>query len=203
MFPPVTALAASLSEVPSRIGDPEGFLSESDAYLAKYGTFRTESNALASYLNSVPVNYYNWGNLDDVNPSPVIVPPFSTMPAMTDNGLTFTGRADGQMTSMFALVGHQNSVGTLLDALTVFTNASAPIPDSSRPTLAEVAEPPSRAMTVEQIEAASVAFHTSLGQYADKLGQLSSYLHNQVTAQEDFGLLGSPVTQSEDYGVLP
>jgi hypothetical protein len=203
MFPPVTTLAASISEVPSRIGDPDNFLSESDAYIAKYGTFRTESNALASYLNAAAVNFYNWGNLDDVNPAPVLVPAFSQLPSVTDNGPTFTSRADGQMASMYALVGHQNSVGTLLDTLTLFTGASAFIPDAHRPVLAEVAEPPSRAMTAAQIEVASVAFHTSLAQYADKLGQLSSYLHSQVTAQEDFGLLGSPVTQSEDYGVLP
>jgi hypothetical protein len=204
MFPPVSPLADSSTQAPSRIGDPDNFPSESDAFMSRYETFRQQSNTLALYLNSAPVNYYNWGLISDTNPAPLVIPLFPELPSsQIDPGQLFAAKADAQISAMYRLTGDQNSVGTLVDILTAFTEATSLIADPERPVIGSVPEPPSRLNSVEQLEINAQNFHASVASYGNAISHLATFLYNKVVGGEDYGVIGQPVTQSEDFGVLP
>lgn len=196
-FPSVTALPAT----PSRIGDPDNFGGEAQVFLAAFGTWRTQSNSFASYLNSLPFNQFNWGTLAQTNPTHVPVAAIPARPSTTLPGLAFASAADTVWAAQQALSAMQNTLGAYADTLSGFSGAVTFVADGTRPSISTLTTVPARGQARSAFNSNSVSFYESVAVYAQSAAALSSWFY-ELISPDNFGLIGEAITLTDDWGTL-
>jgi len=196
-YPSVTPLPAT----PSRVGDPDNFGGEAQVFLAAFTTWRTQSNSFASYLNTLPFNQYNWGTLVQVNPAHVPAAEIPARPSVAMPGLAFASAADTVWMGLQSLSVMQNSLGAYADILSGFSEAMAFVADVTRPAIGLLTTNPARGQSQSVFNSNSTAFYESVAVYAQSADALSSWFY-EIISPDNYGLIGDPITLSEDWGTL-
>lgn len=184
---------------PSRVGDPDNFYIESSAFLDAFLDYESESNAYKNYVNALPIDGWNWGNLTEVNPTQpaiVLMPP---MPSAGDNGLEFTTKADTFLNSLEEFSFTQNLVGDYIDDLAAIGYTASFMADANRPVLSALTTAPARGQAQAVFEANSQAWGTAIINYVFNLNDFSNYYKGLLTDADDFGLVTQAATDTIDY----
>lgn len=152
-YPTVTTLPTA----PSRISNPENFVTESALFLAALPNFREQTNTLSSYINSVIPNKYNFGSIS--SPSPT----FPNIQQYTGSVIT-TGVASVEYISSIdifyedlqAYSSKLNDVGSWIDD--VVSNQGVVSYDLDKPMVSGITYPHSRNQTREDFNSSAELF---------------------------------------------
>ncbi len=135
-YPAITTLPSA----PSRLGDPNNFVTESLDFLEAQIDFTDECNAISTYLNTAKFDSFEWGNLSAITGSaPVSITHFinAAPSTVTLSGSVLADAIDDMLASMVAFVPDANTVGEWIDTV---EDPSAPaVDDPSRPVVTTIA----------------------------------------------------------------
>jgi hypothetical protein len=198
-YPAISTLPAS----PSRLGDPNNFITESLAFLDAQAGFTSGCNAVSSYLNAAKFDAYNWGDLSAVTGgAPVYITNFvvaaPSVPPL--NGPDLANAVDSVLSSMVAFVPDANTVGTWIDTL---VNPSAPtVVDPTRPTVSSVNVTPLRNDGELPFESKAIAFYGSARLFSTSLQQFADYVATFSGGLEDWDSIAITYTDTDDWGLI-
>ena len=194
---------ATLPTAPSRLGEPEDFVSQSLDFLEAQIDFVSDCNAAADYLNDAQFDPFNWGDLSTITgSSPVsitnfIAPP-PTFPTSTGSALALS--VDELLASMVAFVPDANDVGEWIDGL---VDPLAPVVnDPLRPTISAVTETPLRNDGQLVFENKSISFYSSARQFSLSLQSLADYVATFSSGYEDWDSIAVNYTDTDDWGFI-
>ena len=191
-YPSVTPLP----EAASRINDPANFGGEAQVFLAAFTTWRTQSNSLASYVNTAPLNIWNWGTLADINPMQVLLATISALPVAA--GLAWAGTQDTLWATMKLASNNQNGLGAFVDAVGALTG---PATDPDRVSASLMTMPPTRGQARADFNSTSGTFYQSARTYQVNLNLVSDYFYLAISP-DDYGVIGDTITATDDWGIL-
>jgi hypothetical protein len=195
---------AALPAAPSRLGDPTNFYAESLTFLEAQQDFADECNAVRTYLNDAQFNVNDWGLVSDpitggsattISNFPAAAP---TNPPLT--GYELISAIDDMLVDLAAFVSDGNTVASYIDG---FTDPAAPVVvDPARPTVAPVADSQARTDTPAHFNSAAITFYNSARSFALTLDSLSEYVTDYLSGTEDWALITTSHTSSEDWGSI-
>lgn len=194
---------STLPVAPSRIGDPDNFVTESLAFLEAQVDFVTECNAVASYFNSANFDQNNWGDLSPVGEvSPVYITNFINAAPSTTllSGAPLAIAIDGLLASMVAFVPDANNVSAWID--TVVDPLAPVIVDPARPTISTIAATPLRNDGKSEFESKSIAFYSSAHLFSTSFQQYANYISTFSVSDEDWGEIAVTYTETDDWGLI-
>ena len=180
--PTVTALPTA----PSRISNPENFVTESALFLAALPKFREQTNTLSSYINSVIPNKYNFGSIS--TPSPT----FPNIQQYTGSVVT-TGVASVEYISSIDVFyedlqiysSNLNNVGIWVD--TVVANQGVVSYYLDKPMVSGITYPHSRNQTREDFNNSAELFTETGINNINSLYQSVWYIDLICHQPDDFG----------------
>lgn len=184
---------------PSRVGDPDNFYVESSAFLDAFLDYESESNAYKNYINSLPIDGWNWGSLTEINPTQPTITLMPPMPDSSDNGLQFTTKADDFLVALESFSYTQNLVGAYIDDLAAIGYTATFLSDANRPILSALTTAPARGQSQSVFENNSIAWGASIITYVINLNSFSNYYKGLLTDDDDFGLVTQTATVTIDY----
>jgi hypothetical protein len=194
---------ATLPVAPSRIGDPNNFITESLAFLDAQVDFVADCNAVSSYFNSAYFDQYNWGDLSPTGEvSPVYITNFINAAPSTTllSGLPLASAIDSLLASMTAFVPDANDVGEWID--TIVDPLAPVIVDPARPTISTISATPLRNDGQLEFESKSIAFYTSANLFSTSLQQFANYVATFSLSDEDWGGIEVTYTETDDWGFI-
>lgn len=181
-YPTVTALPTA----PSRISNPENFVTESALFLAALPNFREQTNTLSSYINSVIPNKYNFGRISISSPT------FPNIQQYTGSVVT-TGTASVEYISSIDIFyedlqiysSNLNSVG--LWVYTVVANQGVVSYDLDKTMVSGITYPHSRNQTREDFNNSAELFTETGADNINSLYQSVWYIDLICHQPDDFG----------------
>lgn len=194
-------LVTPLPESPSRSGDPDNFLTEADFYLGAQINYRTQSNNLATYLNGISINMWNWGGLFDSNPTYIPVTLVGAVPVAGESGKVFTLKMDNLLNDKELFSYDQNTAADFIDGLQALVG-TMPSSDGLRPTITQISATPARSDTILVFEDKAVAYYEGFKVYNTTFRSLIDYMKVTLLDPEDWGLVSDAVTSTDDYGLI-
>lgn len=189
-------MTAPLPPAASRVGDPDNFVAEADLFLSRLAPFRTEANALATYVNAAPLNIWNWGLITDINPLPAYLTQIAARPFAP--GVAWANAQDSLWASLEAMSYTIDGVGEFVDDVGALTGATI---DPERPLASMLSVAPARGQPQATFNTNSGAFYDSADIYTTNLNTLSGYFYLAISP-DDFGLTTTPSTITIDWGTL-
>jgi hypothetical protein len=194
---------STLPVAPSRLGDPDNFVSESLAFLDAQVDFVSDCNAVASYLNTAKFDAFEWGDLSAITgSSPVSITNFiATPPSIpTVTGTALASSIDTLLASMVAFVPDANIVGTWID--TIEDPLAPVVTDPARPTVSTVSDTPSRNDGQLTFESKAVSFYISASQFSTSMQQFANYVGSFSSGFEDWNGIDVVYTETDDWGLI-
>lgn len=198
-YPAITALPSA----PSRLGDPDNFITESLAFLDAQVDFVSDCNAVSSYLNTAKFDPYEWGNLSAITGSaPVFITHFINAAPSTASlsGTALADAIDELLYSMVAFVPDANTVGEWID--TVEDPAAPEIIDPSRPTVSTIADTPLRNDGQLAFESKAVAFYGSARLFSTSMQAFADYVGSFSSGYEDWNGISVVYDEQDDWGFI-
>lgn len=198
-YPAITTLPSA----PSRLGDPNNFITESLAFLDAQADFVSDCNAVSSYLNTAKFDPYEWGNLSAITGSaPVFITHFiNAAPSTTTlSGTALADAIDELLYSMVAFVPDANTVGEWID--TVEDPTAPEIIDPSRPTVSTIAETPLRNDGQLVFESKAVAFYGSARLFSTSMQTFADYVGSFSSGYEDWNGISVVYDEQDDWGFI-
>lgn len=194
---------STLPSAPSRLGDPNNFITESLAFLDAQVDFVSDCNAVSSYLNAAKFNPYEWGNLSAITGSaPVSITHFINAAPSTValSGTALADAIDELLYSMVAFVPDANTVGEWID--TVEDPTAPEIVDPSRPTVSTIADTPLRNDGQLAFESKAVAFYGSARLFSTSMQTFADYVGSFSSGYEDWNGISVVYTETDDWGFI-
>lgn len=199
---PVPTIAA-LPAPPSRIGDPDNFVTESLAFLDAQSRFANECTSVATYLNAAKFDPFNWGDLGPVTgTSPVgITNPIAPAPTNPPFfGESLTDGIDDLLASFNPFIAEANIVVAWIDS-----QASPSFPetiDPDRPVIPIVNPSPLRNDGQDQFESKSLPFYGSAHIFSTSLQNMADYVAVFSSGSEDWDKIDIIHTETDDWGSI-
>lgn len=199
-YPIISALPAA----PSRLGDPDNFVTESLAFLDAQVDFVSDCNAVSTYFNTLKfTNPFDWGDLSPVTgSSPVYITNFIAAPPVVPptTGTQLAGAIDTVLASMVPFVTEANAVGAWVET---FEDPLAPvIVDPARPTVSTVTATPLRNDGQLTFESKSIAFYGSARLFSTAMQQFADYVASFSSGLEDWDSITVSYTETDDWGLI-
>lgn len=195
----ITAMPAS----PSRLGDPDNFVTESLAFLDAQADFATECSNIATYLNDAKFDPYNWGDLGPITgSSPVSITNFI---AAAPNAQVVSGQAladgiDDLLATFNPFISDANTVCVWMDG--EIDPAHPVIVDPARPVVPTVNASPLRNDGLETFEVKAAAFYGSARAFSVTLQSMANYVAGFSSGYEDWDGIDTTHTETDDWGFI-
>lgn len=198
-YPAISTLPAA----PSRLGDPDNFVTESLAFLDAQIDFVSDCNAVSTYLNSANFDPYEWGDLSAITgSSPVSITNFiNAAPVVPPlSGAPLADAIDDLLASMVAFVPDANTVGAWIDTL---EDPLAPVTiDPARPTVSTVAATPLRNDGQLVFESKAISFYGSARAFSTTMQAFANYVATFSSGYEDWNGIDVVYTETDDWGFI-
>lgn len=198
-YPAISTLPAA----PSRLGDPDNFVTESLAFLDAQVDFVSDCNAVSTYLNSANFDPYEWGDLSAITgSSPVSITNFiNAAPVVPPlSGAPLADAIDDLLASMVAFVPDANTVGAWIDTL---EDPLAPVTiDPARPTVSTVAATPLRNDGQLVFESKAISFYGSARAFSTTMQAFANYVATFSSGYEDWNGIDVVYTETDDWGFI-
>jgi hypothetical protein len=198
-YPAITTLPSA----PSRLGDPDNFVTESLNFLDAQIDFTDECNAVSTYLNAAKFDPFEWGNLSAITGSaPVSITHFINAAPSTINlsGSALADAIDDMLASMVAFIPDANTVGEWID--TVEDPTAPEVDDPSRPTVTTIAPTPLRNDGELVFESKAIAFYGSARSFSISMQNFADYVGSFSSGYEDWNGISVVYTEQDDWGFI-
>lgn len=195
----ITAMPAA----PSRLGDPDNFVTESLAFLDAQDGFADECTGISNYLNAAKFDPYNWGNLGPISgSSPVLIENFiSTAPTNPPlSGLQLADAIDALLATFGPFITDANTVCAWLDG--EIDPAHPVIVDPSRPVMPIVNPSPLRNDGQIAFESKALSFYGSASTFSVALQNMANYVAGFSSGYEDWDGIDTVYTDADDWGFI-
>jgi hypothetical protein len=198
-YPAITTLPSA----PSRLGDPDNFVTESLDFLDAQIDFTDECNAISTYLNTAKFDPFEWGNLSAITGSaPVAITHFinAAPSTITLTGSVLADAIDDLLASMVAFVPDANTVGEWIDTV---EDPSAPeVVDPTRPVVSTIAPTPLRNDGQIVFESKANAFYGSARSFSITMQNFADYVGSFSSGYEDWNGIDVVYDEQDDWGFI-
>jgi len=192
-----------MPSAPSRLGDPNNFVTESLAFLDAQVAFVSDCNSVGVYLNTVKFDPYSWGDLSAITGSAAVsisnfiaTPP--SIPSLS--GAPLGDAIDSLLATVKAFVPDANAVGLWID--TLVDPAAPSIADPSRPIISSVSATPLRNDGQTAFDTKSAAFYGSASAFSQSLQGFADYVGTFSSGYEDWLSISTTHTDIDDWGFI-
>ena len=194
-------LVTTLPISPSRLSRPDDFVNESVIFLDALPAFRTQVNELSSYINSIILNKWDYGNVS-------VQPTFPNISQYQGNVIPtevatvdYIASIDSLYQQVVTYSGKLNSVGAYVDMLSNYIG-TAPY-DANKPMISVIESPHTRAMPRATFNYTAELFTESFIDNVNSLYQSVWYNYVITFVGDDYGsLTDNNITYSDDYGLI-
>ena len=188
----------TLPTAPSKISDQVNFVNRSALFLQALPAFRTQFNALLTYINNQRINKYNCGTLDETNPiSPVLVPIITPV----GSGVTYVSGIDLVYTTLKSTEEQSDVIGEYIDDLV--SRYGAVSSDISQPNISLLTAPQDKTQSISVFNATAISFTASAKAAIEGLGTRFNYINSTCFAAIDNGLItDATISETIDAGSI-
>jgi hypothetical protein len=195
----ITALPAA----PSRLGDPDNFVTESLAFLDAQVGFSTQCTSIANYLNAAKFDPFDWGDLGPITgSSPVSITNFigntPTNPPLS--GLQLADAIDDLLATFNPFISDANTVCAWIDSEASPTHPV--VVDPTRPVVPAVNPSPLRNDGGAEFESKALAFYGSARTFSVSLQGMANYVAGFSSGFEDWAEIATVHTETDDWGFI-
>ena len=188
----------TLPTAPSKISDQVNFVNRSALFLQALPAFRTQFNALLTYINNQRINTYNCGTLDETNPeSPILVPIITPV----SSGVPYVSGIDLVYTTLKSTEEQSDVIGEYIDDLV--SRYGAVSSDISQPNISLLTAPQDKTQSISVFNATAISFTASAKAVIEGLGTRFNYINSTCFAAIDNGLItDATISETIDVGSI-
>lgn len=194
-------LISTLPTSPARLSRPDRFVNDSVIFLDALPTFRTQVNELSSYINSVILNKWNYGNIA-VQPTFPSISQYQgeVIPTQTAT-VEYIASIDALYQETTNYSAKLNAVGVYVDMLSNYVGTA--LYDVDKPMVSGITSPHTRSLSRDDFNYRAELFTESLIDNINSLYQSMWYNYITVFVGDDYGsITDSNITQELDYGLV-
>lgn len=188
----------TLPKAPSKLSDQVNFVNRSVLFLQALPAFRTQFNALLTYINNQRINKYNCGTIVETNPiSPVLIPIITPV----GSGVPYVSGIDTVYTTLKSTEEQSDVIGKYIDGLVSrYGEVSS---DSSQPNISLLTAPQDRTQSISVFNATAISFTASAKAVIEGLGTRFNYIELTCFADIDNGLItDNTISETIDAGSI-
>lgn len=188
----------TLPNAPSKISDQVNFVNRSALFLQALPSFRTQFNALLTYINNQRINTYNCGTIVETNPiSPVLIPIITPV----GSGVPYVSGIDIVYTTLKSTEEQSDVIGKYIDDLV--SRYGAVSSDSSQPNISLLTAPQDKTQSISVFNATAISFTASAKAAIEGLGTRFNYINLTCFAAIDNGLItDATISETIDAGSI-
>ena len=193
-YPKVVTLPAA----PSKLSDQVNFVNRSALFLQDLPAFRTQFNALLTYINNQRINRYSCGTIVGTNPiSPVLIPIITPV----GSGVPYVSGIDIVYTTLKSTEEQSDVIGKYIDDIVSCYGVVSS--DSSQPNISLLTAPPDKTQTISVFNATAISFTASAKAAIEGLGTRFNYINSTRFATIDNGLItDATISETIDAGSI-
>ena len=174
----------TLPNAPSKTSDQVNFVNRSALFLQALPAFRTQFNALLTYINGQRINKYGFGTLDETNPeSPVLTPIITPV----GSGVPYVSGIDLVYATLKNTGDQSDVIGEYIDDLVYRYGVVST--DSSQPNIPLLTAPQEQTQSRAAFNAAAISFTASAKAAIEGLGARFDYINSTHFTDIDNGLI--------------
>ena len=194
-------LVSPLPTSPARLSKPNEFVNESVVFLDALHVFRTQVNELSSYINSIILNKWDYGNVSKQPTFPNISQYASEVVPTEVATVEYIASIDSVYQETTNYSTKLNVVGTYVDMLSNYVGTA--LYDVDKPMISGITSPHTRVMSRDVFNYRAELFTESLINNINSLYQSMWYNYVITFVGDDYGLItDNNITQSNDYGLI-
>ena len=188
----------TLPNAPSKIGDQVNFVNQSALFLQALPAFRTQFNALLTYINNQSINKYHCGTLDETNPiSPALIPIITPV----GSGVPYVSGIDLVYSTLKNTEDQSDIIGEYIDDLV--SRYGVVSSDSSQPNISPLTVPQDKTQSRVLFNTTAISFTASAKAVIEGLGTRFNYINLTCFATIDNGLItDATISETIDAGSL-
>lgn len=188
----------TLPNAPSKLSDQVNFVNHSALFLQALPSFRTQFNALLTYINNRRINTYNCGTIVETNPiSPVLIPIITPI----GSGVPYVSGIDLVYTTLKSTEKQSDVIGKYIDDLV--SRYGVVSSDSSQPNISLLTTPQDKTQSISVFNAMAESFTTSAKAAIEGLGTRFNYINSTCFATIDNGLItDATISETIDAGSI-
>lgn len=194
-------LVSPLPTFPARLSKPDEFVNESVVFLDALPVFRTQVNELSSYINSIILNKWDYGNVSKQPTFPNISQYAGEVVPTEVATVEYIASIDSVYQETTNYSTKLNDVGTYVDMLSNYVGTA--LYDVDKPMISGITPPHTRVMSRDVFNYRAELFTESLINNINSLYQSMWYNYVITFVGDDYGLItDNNITQSNDYGLI-
>ena len=188
----------TLPNAPSKLSDQVNFVNRSAIFLQALPAFRTQFNALLTYINNQRINTYNCGTIVETNPiSPVLIPIITPV----GSGVPYVSGVDIVYATLKSTEEQSDVIGKYIDDLV--SRYGAVSSDSSQPNISLLTAPQDRTQSISVFNQTAISFTASAKASIEGLGTRFNYINSTCFAAIDNGLItDATISETIDVGSI-
>ena len=188
----------TLPKAPSKLSDQVNFVNCSALFLQALPAFRTQFNALLTYINNQRINKYNCGTVVETNPkSPILVPIITPV----GSGVPYVSGIDLVYTTLKSTEEQSDVIGKYIDDLV--SRYGVVSSDSSQPNISLLTAPQDKTQSISVFNATAISFTASAKAAIEGLGTRFDYINSTCFATIDNGLItDATISETIDAGSI-
>ena len=188
----------TLPTAPSKLSDQVNFVNQSALFLQALPAFRTQFNALLTYINDQRINKYHCGTIVETNPiSPVLVPIITPV----GSGVPYVSGIDIVYTTLKSTEEQSDVIGKYIDDLV--SRYGVVSSDSSQPNISLLTAPQDKTQSISVFNATAISFTASAKAAIEGLGTRFNYINLTCFATIDNGLItDDTISETIDAGSI-
>lgn len=188
----------TLPNAPSKLSDQVNFVNRSTVFLQALPAFRTEFNALLTYINDQRINKYHCGTIVETNPvSPVLIPIITPV----GSGVPYVSGIDLVYTTLKSTEEQSDVIGEYIDDLV--SRYGVVSSDSSQPNISLLTAPQDKTQSISVFNATAISFTASAKAVIEGLGTRFNYINSTCFANINNGLIAdATISETIDLGSI-
>ena len=188
----------TLPNAPSKISDQPNFVNQSALFLQALPAFRTQFNALLTYINNQRINKYHCGTLDETNPiRPILIPIITPV----GSGVPYISGIDLVYATLKNTEEQSDVIGEYIDDLV--SRYGVVSSDSSQPNISPLTTPQDKAQARDVFNTTAISFTASAKAAIEGLGTRFDYINSTCFATIDNGLItDATISETIDAGSI-
>lgn len=186
----------TLPNAPSKISGQVNFVNQSALFLQALPAFRTQFNALLTYINDQRINKYDCGTLDETNPeSPVLTPIITPV----GSGVLYVSGIDLVYATLKNTEEQSDVIGEYIDDLV--SRYGLVSTDISQPNIPSLTAPQDKTQSRAAFNTTAISFTASAKAAIEGLGTRFNYINLVCFAAIDNGLItDATISETIDAG---
>ena len=188
----------TLPNAPSKISDKVNFVNQSAIFLQALPAFRNQFNALLTYINSLCINKYDCGTLEETNPeSPALIPIITPV----GSGVPYVSGIDLVYATLKSTEEQSDVIGEYIDDLV--SRYGVVSSDSSQPNISLLTTPQDKTQSKAVFNATAISFTASAKAAIEGLGTRFDYINLTCFTAIDNGLItDATISETIDAGSI-